>query len=94
VIPAYNASRDNASALDAVFRRDFSNIEVIVVNDGSDDTEALEEALAPFRARTATARYVAFLDADDLWLPDFLRRQLWFLDAHPECGLVYQGGVS
>jgi len=38
VIPAYNASRDNASALDAVFRRDFSNIEVIVVNDGSDDT--------------------------------------------------------
>jgi len=33
--------------------------------------------------------YVAFLDADDCWSPDFLRRQVWHLETHPACDLVY-----
>jgi glycosyltransferase involved in cell wall biosynthesis len=33
--------------------------------------------------------YVAFLDADDRWSPDFLRRQVGHLEAHPACDLVY-----
>jgi glycosyltransferase involved in cell wall biosynthesis len=33
--------------------------------------------------------YVAFLDADDRWLPDFLRLQVSHLDSHPTCDLVY-----
>ena len=33
--------------------------------------------------------YVAFLDDDDLYLPKKLERQIAFLDAHPEAGLVY-----
>ncbi|MGH9369931.1 MAG: glycosyltransferase family 2 protein [Vicinamibacterales bacterium] len=32
---------------------------------------------------------VAFLDADDRWLPGFLDSQVRFLDRHPECDLVY-----
>jgi glycosyltransferase involved in cell wall biosynthesis len=39
--------------------------------------------------RQSTGRYVAFLDADDVWAPDFLRRQLTYLEAHPACALVY-----
>jgi GT2 family glycosyltransferase len=35
------------------------------------------------------ARYVAFLDDDDLWLPHKLRLQVPVLEAHPEAGAVY-----
>jgi glycosyltransferase involved in cell wall biosynthesis len=39
--------------------------------------------------REARGSYVALLDADDRWAPDFLRCQVSYLDAHEECDLVY-----
>jgi len=39
--------------------------------------------------REARGSIIALLDADDCWSPDFLRRQVGHLDAHPECDLVY-----
>jgi glycosyltransferase involved in cell wall biosynthesis len=38
--------------------------------------------------RVARARYIAFLDADDVALPDRLSRQVEFLDAHPPVAAV------
>jgi len=43
--------------------------------------------------RAARGGYVAFLDADDCWAPAFLARQVGYLDAHPECGVVYADAV-
>jgi glycosyltransferase involved in cell wall biosynthesis len=51
VIPAYNASRYIAETLDSVFAQRFRDFEVLVVNDGSPDTDALEKALKPYRDR-------------------------------------------
>jgi glycosyltransferase involved in cell wall biosynthesis len=50
--------------------------------------------LGPSGARNLGLRYaraplVAFLDADDLWLPRKLERQLKLLRANPEVGVVY-----
>lgn len=41
--------------------------------------------------RASTGAYLAFLDADDLWHPDFLARLVPVLDRNPDIGAVYSG---
>jgi len=38
--------------------------------------------------RESSSKYIAFLDADDLWHPTKLERQIQFLSLHPDVGLV------
>jgi glycosyltransferase involved in cell wall biosynthesis len=38
--------------------------------------------------KESSAQYVAFLDADDEWMPDFLSRSIVDLSNHPECVLA------
>jgi glycosyltransferase involved in cell wall biosynthesis len=109
IIPAFRASRDIPDALASVFAQTFSDFEVVVVDDGSPDREALVAAIAPYRLRiryieqsnqgagaarnaairVARGRYLAFLDADDRWMPGFLRRQVGYLEARAGIALVY-----
>lgn len=51
VIPAYNVAAFLKETLESVFAQTVPVFEVIVVNDGSPDTEALEAMLAPYRER-------------------------------------------
>jgi len=48
VIPAYQCAQYIEETLNSVLAQTFAGYETIVVNDGSPDTEALEQALAPF----------------------------------------------
>src|SRR5689334_8663586 len=109
IIPAYAASRHIGTALESVFSQTWTDFEVILVNDGSPDTAALEDAIDRFRPRlqyieqpnqgaggarntgirAARGDYLAFLDADDRWFPDFLREQMAYLQHQPACDLVY-----
>ena len=50
IIPAYRVTEFVADAVRSALAQTYPNREVIVVNDGTPDTEALEAALAPFRA--------------------------------------------
>ncbi len=108
IIPAYKTASYIREAVDSVFKQSFSSLEVIVINDGSPDTEDLERELQGFplnlvyikqenkgaaAARNAglhmaRGEFVAFLDADDRWLPDFLSEQMDFLKRH-DADLVY-----
>lgn len=51
VIPAYRVTAYIAEALESVFQQTFTDHEVIVVNDGCPETEALEIVLQPYFSR-------------------------------------------
>lgn len=56
VIPAYNVADYIGPALDSVMAQTVTDFEVIVVNDGSPDTEDLERVLEPYRDRIVYIR--------------------------------------
>ena len=37
----------------------------------------------------SSGEFLAYLDADDMWYPHKLERQVAYLDSHPECGFVH-----
>lgn len=39
--------------------------------------------------RASQGRYVAFVDADDLWVPEKLETQIGFLESQPDMGFVF-----
>lgn len=51
IVPAYNTAEFITETLNSVFQQTFINFEVIVVNDGSPDSEKLEHVLEPFQSR-------------------------------------------
>lgn len=48
IIPAYNVAEYIRETLESVFIQTFTDFEVIVINDGSPDTEEFEKALEPY----------------------------------------------
>ena len=51
IVPAYQAAQFIAATLDSVLAQTFQDFEIIVVNDGSPDSEDLEKVLEPYRSR-------------------------------------------
>ena len=93
VIPCYNAEPYIAIAIRSVLEQDWPNLEVIVIDDGSNDRSAelvqkafpevklLQQAnqgvaaARNFGIERAQGDWIAFLDADDIWLPGKLQAQ-------------------
>lgn len=104
VVPAYNASRFLADAVSSVRRQTVPAAELILVDDGSSDRTAETASalgarvLSILHAGVAVARnagvaassgeFIAFLDADDMWSPEKLERQLLLATANPDAGVV------
>jgi len=98
VIPFYSGINWLKDALTSVQNQKYSNIEVLVINDGSIEridgitnlydltiTIINKENGGPASARNlgiekSLGKYIAFLDSDDLWMPDKLLKQINFME--------------
>ena len=116
IVPAYNADKFIGETLNSALSQTYSNIEILVVDDGSQDrTSEVVKAfvqkdervilLQQANAGVAAARnlaieksrgeYIAPLDADDIWYPQKLEKQMQcFLEADESVGLVYAWSAS
>lgn len=101
ITPLYNASRFIEQTIRSVISQSYTNWEMIIVDDCSDDGSyeiaqswaeqdprvkvfRLPGNSGPAIARNkaiemAQGRYIAFLDSDDLWMPQKLEKQLMFI---------------
>lgn len=107
VIASYNQAKYLGYTIESVLHQTYSNIELIVVDDGS--TDHTKEVLSRYDGRLksiwqpnsergaarnrglceAMGEFIAFLDADDLWMPEKLAREVNVLIEHPNIGVVY-----
>jgi glycosyltransferase involved in cell wall biosynthesis len=106
VIPTYQRGKFFLEAVESVLAQTYSDIEIIVVEDGSHEAEQKLDLLgSPVRyiwqpnqgvaaarntgVREAKGGWIAFLDDDDLWLPEKLSRQMSLIRDHSDLGLVH-----
>lgn len=112
IIPNYNYGRFLRQAIDSALAQTYSNIEIIVVDDGSSDDS--DEILNSFSAKirwikqtnqgVSAARnravaesggeILAFLDADDVWLPAKIEKQVAVFSSDDKIGLVHCGKLD
>ena len=102
IIPTYNRGWILGEAIDSVLAQDYTDYELIVVDDGSTDhtreildsyerdiivVEQANSGVSAARNRgiaESRAQLVAFLDSDDLWLPQKLTHQVEFFKFNPD----------
>jgi glycosyltransferase involved in cell wall biosynthesis len=81
-----DGSTDGSSALAAAFARECGKTRVLNHPHGETRGISASRALAAAHAR---GELIAPLDADDVWLPEKLERQVHALDRHPRAAMVY-----
>lgn len=100
VIPFFSGVNWLKEALSSVQNQTYKNIEVLVINDGSNENVSdiseinninirmiNKENGGPASARNlgieeSSGKYIAFLDSDDIWLPEKLFKQISFMESH------------
>ncbi len=112
ILPTYNSASTLPDAIESIRQQDWSDLEIVVIDDGSsDDTQGVLKNMAgpdlhavsqcnrgPGAARNlgiekATGTWVAFLDADDVWLPGKLAAQMASLHENSLFGFCYTDSV-
>ena len=100
IVPTFNSARYLREALDSILAQTYRSLEIIVADDSSTDgTVAIAEAYGVrvvtqptagpaatrnLGLRATTRDFVAFLDADDVWHPEKLSRQMARFELNPE----------
>lgn len=112
IIPVYNGEKYIKVSIESVLNQPYKDIEVIVMNDGSEDQSLkIAENIAEKDQRVriinqenqgvaaarnlgiykAKGEFIAFLDQDDIWVPDFLSENLINQIANCRCDMISFG---
>ena len=117
VVPTYNRAHIIPSALDSIFAQNYRPLELIVVDDGSNDNTQVvvtkwistHASHHDFKGRyvrqnnrggnparnhgisEASGELIAFLDSDDLWHSDKVKKQVDLMSSDHRVGGVYCG---
>lgn len=107
IIPTWNSQRYLGAALESVYHQTTMPLEVIVIDDGSIDATASVAQAYPVHyayqdhagaasarnkgLRLAQGELIAFLDSDDLWLPEKLERQIQAFDLNSKLQICFTG---
>lgn len=111
-IVTYNQKIYLEECIESILDQDYSNIEIIVADDGS--TDGTHEMLHDYNQKhrglfvlhlavknlgitknhnvahfSCNGKYIAWMGGDDLMLPGKLSKQVAFMEANPECTLLY-----
>lgn len=105
ILPAYNAGKYIGEALQSIINQTVPVHEIIVVDDGSTDHTKEVVSNFPVRyiyqtnkgtaaalntgIEQSSGDYLAFLDADDIWMPQRLYLQLQAFEKDPSLDMVF-----
>lgn len=115
IIPTYGGSASLNRSIDSVLKQEYSDYEIIVVDDNNPDTEArvkTEKMMSKYVSnykvkylkhefnkngsaarntgyRASNGEFLCFLDDDDAFLPDKIKKQVEYMNAHLEYGACY-----
>lgn len=105
IVPAYNAGKYIGEAIKSILDQTISIHEIIVIDDGSTDNTKEVVSNFPVRyfyqtnkgtaaalnagIEQSSGEYLAFLDADDLWMPQRLNLQLQTFEEDPCLDMVF-----
>jgi glycosyltransferase involved in cell wall biosynthesis len=107
IIPVHNGDRYLAEAINSVLAQNYSNLELIIIDDGSTDQSSAiaqgygavvhyeyqqQQGAGAARNRgveLATGEFLAFLDADDLWVVNKLTSQISAFEDEPTLEAIF-----
>jgi glycosyltransferase involved in cell wall biosynthesis len=84
---ADDGSTDESTAIALQYARKYSEKVRYVEHEGHQNRGM--SATRNLGIRHAKGEYIAFLDADDVWLPHKLEQQVPILESHPEAAMLY-----
>lgn len=83
-----DASPDGTLALARRFAAKDGRVRVLAQTENGGVSKARNRGV-----QEARGEWIAFLDSDDLWMPDKLEKQMALAKKHPEAGLFYTGSA-